>query len=297
MGSTGAEGQRSVPGLTNVSHLDPLTWANPLLDTLEAQALVPMFGDNPIELGVHGSGEKMLAELRADARYQVLFTAAFPDEDAPFTIGHVIRALACFERTLVSSNSPYDNYLRGESTALSEAADAGRKLFFSKRLGCGGCHHGADLTDAVAAKTDASVRPSHDAAPFHNTGLYNLDSNGGYPGSTGLVAFTGDRADMGRFRTPSLRNVAITAPYMHDGSVSTLEDAVKHYSAGGRTVTEGPFKGDGSASPLKSVFVSRADLNEDEIAAVVAFLESLTDAQLLRDPRYGNPWADPAGHP
>src|SRR5690606_39002290 len=102
-----------------------------------------------------------------------------------------------------------------------------------ERLECFHCHGGYNFTDAVV---DRSMLFPQRA--FHNTGLYNLDGNGAYPeNNTGVHAITGDAADMGKFRAPTLRNIALTAPYMHDGSVATLEDVIRIYAAGGRNIT------------------------------------------------------------
>jgi cytochrome c peroxidase len=130
--------------------------------------------------------------------------------------------------------------------------------------------------------------------PFHNTGLYNLDGEGAYPeGNRGLYEITFEPGDMGRFRAPSLRNVAVTAPYMHDGSIATLSEVVDHYARGGRLVAEGPFAGDGAESPLKSEFVQGFELAETEKADLVAFLEALTDPDFLANPAFSNPWTQP----
>ena len=111
---------------------------------------------------------------------------------------------------------------------------------------------------------------------FHNTGLYNIDGKGAYPAeNTGVFAVTHLPSDMGRFRAPTLRNIAVTAPYMHDGSVATLEDALDHYAAGGRTLAAGPNAGDGSKSPLKSELINGFALSAGEKADVVEFLKSL----------------------
>ena len=103
---------------------------------------------------------------------------------------------------------------------------------------------------------------------------------------------TGERRDMGRFKAPSLRNVAVTAPYMHDGSIATLDDVIAHYERGGRLIESGPFAGDGRLSPFKSEFVTGFELNDSERADLIAFLESLTDEQVLTDARFSNPFAD-----
>ncbi len=127
--------------------------------------------------------------------------------------------------------------------------------------------------------------------PFHNTGLYNIDGMGGYPEpNTGAHEVTGRAVEMGAFRAASLRNIAVTAPYMHDGSIATLAEVIRTYAAGGRNITEGEHIGDGRRNPYKDSFVAGFDITEEEIADVIAFLNSLTDEQLLIDTRYGNPF-------
>jgi cytochrome c peroxidase len=126
---------------------------------------------------------------------------------------------------------------------------------------------------------------------FHNTGLYNIGGTGAYPpGGTGVHEISGMAADMGRFRAPSLRNVAVTAPYMHDGSIATLEEVLDHYAAGGRTIASGPHAGVGSDNPYKSGFIVGFTITAEERADVIAFLESLTDEEFLVDPRHATPW-------
>ena len=126
---------------------------------------------------------------------------------------------------------------------------------------------------------------------FHNTGLYNLGPAGAYPDpNTGVHAVTQRAADMGRFKPPSLRNIALTAPYMHDGSLRTLTDVVRHYEAGGRTIAAGASQGVGPTNPQKSEFVSGFTLTDEERGDLVAFLESLTDQAFISDPRFANPW-------
>ena len=128
---------------------------------------------------------------------------------------------------------------------------------------------------------------------FQNTGLYNVDGQGAYPlGNTGLFEFTNDPKDMGRFRVPPLRNVALTAPYMHDGSIATLEEVLDFYTAGGRDVTSGPHVGDGRTSPLKNPLVRPFELSAQERADLIAFLESLTDLDFVNDPRLSDPFGE-----
>jgi Cu/Ag efflux protein CusF len=126
---------------------------------------------------------------------------------------------------------------------------------------------------------------------FHNTGLYNLKGETSYPSeNTGVYEFTHETEDVGKFKAPTLRNIALTAPYMHDGSIPTLEDAIDHYKRGGRAVASGPNAGDGAANPNKSEFVRPFALSNQEKSDLLAFLKSLTDEEVLRDPRFGDPW-------
>jgi cytochrome c peroxidase len=287
-GSTGDMTPRGSMSLVNVGYTVTLTWANATLRQLERQALVPMFGERPVELGLAGMEAAMLGRLRADARYPGMFRAAFPGQPEPVTLDNVTKAIATFERAILSADSPYDRHLRGDRGALSASALRGKDLFFGERLECFHCHGGFNLTDAVIT---AATRIEE--TPFHNTGLYNVDGRGAYPASnTGLYEITSSATDMGRFRAPTLRNIALTAPYMHDGSAATLEDAIDHYAAGGRTIATGPNAGDGSRSPLRSEFVRGFQLSPQERGDLIAFLRALTDESLLRDPRFADPFGN-----
>lgn len=286
LGSTGDLTPRSSMSVVNSGYNATLTWANPSVRTLERQAMVPMFGESPVELGLAGREAEMLARLRADPRYPPMFQRAFPGAADPVTLDNVLKAIASFERAILSADSPYDRHLRGDATALGESARRGMALFFGERLECFHCHGGFNLSDSVIT---AATRI--DETPFHNNGLYNVDGRGAYPApNTGVFAITANPADMGRFRAPSLRNIAVTAPYMHDGSIATLEEVVDHYAAGGRNVTSGPNAGNGATSPLRSELVQGFVISPTEKADVVAFLRALTDETLLRDPRLSDPF-------
>ncbi len=286
VGITGQVHPRSSMSLANVAYSPVLTWANLKMDRLEQQALVPMFGEEPVEMGLAGREQELLARIAAEPRYQALFPAAFPGDRTPITLQNLTKAIAAFERTLLSGDSPYDRARAGQREALSPAAQRGERLFLSERLECFHCHGGFNFTGSVdfAGKANPEIE-------FHNTGLYNIDGRGSYPApNTGLMAVTGDSADMGSFKAPTLRNVAVTAPYMHDGSIATLDEVVAHYMAGGRTIAEGPNAGIGSASPLKSAFVPGFQLTDEERHDLVAFLESLTDSAFLTDEPFSDPW-------
>lgn len=285
VGATGAIHPRGSMSLVNVAYASRLNWANHLQDRLEIQALTPLFGDEPPEMGMSGREEGVVQVLRDDAFYAQRFPATFPNDADPFSILNAVRAIASFTRSIVSFDSPYDHFLRGDATALNAAQQRGMQLFFSERLECFHCHGGFNFTDS-STHANAMV----ETAGFHNTGLYNLGGDGAYPAdNTGLFDLTGKRRDMGRFKAPSLRNIAVTAPYMHDGSIETLDGVIDHYARGGRLITEGPTAGDGRLNPYRSEFVSGFELSLQEREDLIAFLHSLTDSSVLTDQRFRDP--------
>jgi cytochrome c peroxidase len=286
IGSTGQLHPRSSMSLANVGYAPTLTWANPLMVALERQALVPLFGDAPIELGLYSIGQ-IEERLRGVAIYRESFRAAFPEVEQPVTANHMNKALAAFQRTLISGRSAFDRwFFDGDDTAMSESAQRGYALFEGPALGCSRCHAGFNFSDHTRADGEANS-----AAPYHNTGLYNLDRAGTYPEpNTGVYEVTLNPADMGRFKVPSLRNIAVTAPYMHDGSIATLSEVLDHYAAGGRTIVDGRYAGKGSENPLKSERLTGFLLDSEQRADLLAFLESLTDHDFLGDPRFSDPW-------
>jgi cytochrome c peroxidase len=228
---------------------------------------------------------QILARLAADPYYKTAFSAAFPETADPIAFKSIIDAIATFERGLVSVGSRYDLYLQGKAE-LGEAEQRGHDLFFGEKAECHHCHGSSNLDDQFVHAKSREVE-----TPFHNTGLYNIDGRGAYPHpNRGLLETSGEASDMGRFRAPSLRNVAVTAPYMHDGSVATLEEVIEIYAQGGRKIDTGSNAGDGRASPLKSDLIVRIELTKDEKADLVAFLRTLTDESFLASPRFADPW-------
>ncbi len=291
VGATGEVHPRNSMSLTNIAYSPVLTWANPLQTKLESQALVPLFGEHPVEMGMVGREEEILTMLRGDRFYAQSFPAAFalPSSLNPadtITIHNLMKALAAFQRSLISFDSPYDRYrYRGEVNAISTGAKRGEVLFNSEKLECFHCHSGLNFTDSI--KHD---RLAFQEIAFHNTGLYNLDPQGAYPPeNTGLYEITENPADMGKFKTPSLRNISLTAPYMHDGSVATLEEAIDHYAAGGRTISSGKYAGVGRTNPLKSIFINGFNLSPQEKQDLIEFLESLTDESFIHNPAFSDP--------
>ena len=198
------------------------------------------------------------------------------------TLANVVKAIASFERTLVSGDAPLDRYLyRDDKSAMSGPALRGMKAFFSSRLRCAECHGSFNLSGPVDFE-GAETAGKKLLLVFHNTGLYDLDGHGAYPAiDRGLVDVTRRTADMGRFRAPTLRNVAVTAPYMHDGSVPTLEAAIAHYAKGGKP------------SLFRSDRVRGFLMSPGDKADVLAFLESLTDQGFLTNPAFAAPAAGP----
>jgi cytochrome c peroxidase len=286
-GSTGQPHPRNSMSLPNVAYQVVLGWANIETRRLESQALIPMLGTAPVELGLAGREAEVLQRLTRVPVYPPLFRAAFPGESAPFTVDNVTRAIASFERTFVSGDSPYDRYKRGIANSISDAAKRGEALFTSDRLKCSQCHSGIMFTNAARW----TGGPTSGDPEFFNTGLYNVGTNGAYPSpNTGLQAITGVASDMGKFKVPSLRNIEVTFPYMHDGTVATLSDVIDHYAAGGRTLVGGANAGVGSASPFKSALITGFTITASEKSDVIAFLRSLTDSTFLTTPRLSNPW-------
>ncbi len=234
-GIDGRKGRRNGPSLLNRAYAQSLFWDGRAA-TLEAQALQPI--QNPMEMGSHI--DEVLNRLRANPAYGRSFAAAFNDGiSAP----NVAKALASFERTLLAGNSAVDRFRNGDVSALSDSARQGLWLFESRGL-CWKCHSGRNFTDEK----------------FHNTGV----SWGKTPPDLGRFEASGKDEDRGRFKTPTLRNLASTRPYVHDGSLATLREVVEFYSRGGTPNL--------NLDPL----MKPLDLSENDIQSLVYFLEALT---------------------
>lgn len=225
---------RNTPTLLNVAFASRLLWDG-RAGSLEEQALLPI--QSPEEM--HQDLDELEDELNSVPGYVEQFQAVF---GTPATREGVARAIAAFERTLLTEPSPFDRYLGGDQEALSESAKRGLELFRGD-AGCIRCHHGPLLSDGRTYRLGVSFQDD------------------------GLATVTGRREDRGKFRTPSLRNVAQTGPYMHDGSLKTLEDVVFFYYRGVPAAASGGLRLD--IEPLTGQSFS-------EIPDLVSFLESLT---------------------
>lgn len=283
VGSTGEKIRRNANSLVNIAYNKTLTWAHDGLNSIERQLLIPMFGEEPVELGITGHEEEILKRFQTP-QYQALFQQAFPDQTINFDL--IVKAIASFVRSLVSLDSPFDHYAYdNKDDAISESALRGMTLFFSEKLECHHCHGGFNFTQSTTHEKQLL-----DRRPFHNTGLYYTDVDKGYPKKDiGLAEVSLNEKDNGRFRAPTLRNIAVSAPYMHDGSIATLDEVVDFYAAGGRNIESGKFKGDGRANPLKNAFVKGFEITAQEKQDLLAFLNTLTDNNFLNNPKFAPP--------
>lgn len=245
VGAVGKTGVRNAPSIMNAAYDLALFWDG-RATSLEDQVGVPM--EDPVEMNQHHA--VTVSKIGADPSYQQQFASAFGP--GPITIGKIEKALASFERTLLSGDSPFDRYeFGGDKTALSPAAIRGLDIFKDPAKGnCVACH---TIGKTYALFTDGK---------FHNTGL-GVDAEGELT-DLGRYAETKVETDKGAFKTPSLRNVAESAPYMHDGSLKTLNDVVDFYVGGGNS---NPYL-DKNMKPLNLTARDRSDL--------VEFLKSLS---------------------
>ncbi|HXE13094.1 MAG TPA: di-heme enzyme [Bryobacteraceae bacterium] len=284
VGVTGEHHPRRAMALANVAYFAVFNWANPTVKSLEQQMLTPLFNNHPVELGLQRDNPEALRKLLSDPVYRQLFPKAFPGDAGPYTFDHITKAIAAFERTLISGNSPYDRYrYQHQPDAISASAKRGEDLFFHAPFHCSRCHGGITFGGSSAFDDDDPE--------FFNTGLYNLPGLFSFPkDNLGLYEFTHNLKDVGKFGPPSLRNVAVRAPYMHDGSISTLDGVLNHYAAGGRTIASGPYAGVGSKNPNRSDFVEGFTLTSQQRQDLLAFLASLTDTQFLQNPQFADPW-------
>jgi cytochrome c peroxidase len=243
VGALGDALPRNAMALVNVAYNVSFGWVEPNLRSLETQMRQPLLNTHPVELGLAGREESVSARLASDPTYAKAFADAFPNDGPAATFDHVVKAIATFERTLISGNSPFDRYVfQGDHTALSEPAKRGMALFFSRSAGCSGCHSG-----------------------FNFTGTWR-DSQG----DTGKPAFANNGTSTRPMRVPTLRNVALTAPYMHDGRFATLEAVLDHYFSLGED------------SIRYDARLPRAALDMQQRADLIAFLTGLTDEDFVR---------------
>jgi cytochrome c peroxidase len=244
VGIKGRKVNRNSPTLANLVFRERFNWDGGV-DELKKQIFVPVQAHNEMDM----TFEELEQRLRNHREYPQLFEKAYDRQPDTYSI---IRAIASYERTLISANSPYDQYLQGDSSALTASQKRGKRLFFSEKAECFHCHNGALFSDHA----------------FHNNGIKAQYED------KGRFDITGNQRDIGKFLTPTLRNIAVTAPYMHDGSVKTLEAVMDHYAEGGKD------------HPNQSVLIQPLDLTEKDKQDLINFLHSLTDERFLNNPEH-----------
>ena len=276
-------GTRNAPTVVNAAYFASQFWDGRSAD-LEDQSQHPFV--NPVEMGLKDH-EPILKIVRSDPTYVAGFKQSFGVEPAAITMDHVKKAIASFERTLVAGDSPFDRwYFGGDKTAMSEAAVRGFKVFLEDGR-CVSCHtieqDHALFTDNRFHNIGAGINRIQDKVPeiapkFLEAKAKGMDVDKAVlsdPNSSelGRFAVTDGLDELGSFKTPTLRNVAVTAPYMHDGSVKTLRDVVVHYNNGGVT-----NKGE-RVNDFLSGGIRELNLDEQQISDLVAFMEALTSPQ------------------
>jgi cytochrome c peroxidase len=283
-------GTRNAPTVVNAAYNKTQFWDGRSPD-LEDQALHPFL--NPVEMALPNH-DALIAIVRADEDYVKAFRQVFDVQASDITMTEVTRAIAAFERTQVAGNSPFDRwYFAGEADAMSESAQRGFDVFLADGR-CISCHvieqDQAVFTDHRFHNIGVGINDMQDrvvevATAFQREKLDNPDLDVDIEALTdanvselGRFAISDELSDVGAFKTPTLRNIAKTAPYMHDGSIETLRDVVTHYNNGGVTNEGDPVNAfiSGGIKPL--------DLSEEQIDDLVAFMEALTSPEYEAPP-------------
>ena len=243
IGVAGAMGMRNAPTLSNIGYA-PFLFADGGVQALELQAQSPIFSLDEMHFSIAG----FLDRIENDEEYESMFSEAYDREPDAFGIS---RAIACFERTMISGKSRFDQYeYQGVSNALSDQELRGKALFFSAETECSSCH----------------IPPLFTNYEFENIGLYTAYTD------SGRARISDQPEDRGKFKVPTLRNVEVTGPYMHNGSIASLEEVVEHFNSGGADHIN------------QSAYVKPLNLTNQDKADLVAFLKSLTDQSFLNNP-------------
>ena len=273
--------QRNTQPIFNLSFLKFLTAADSSIRTHLQQMENPLFNTHTIEMGAAGHEAEILAIIKNDKQYNTLFANAGYQSDWE----HIKKAISQFEESIISLNSPYDKYLQRHSNELSQSEKNGKQLFFSTNLKCATCHGGQNFS------TSNMLEKNGDTTFYFNIGLYNLDGKGAFPEyDQGLYEHTKNKNDIGKFRVPTLRNLAFTAPYFHDGSAASLQEVIDHYASGGRKIVDGVYKGNGNTNPNKHPLINGFNISSKEKIDLIEFLLSLSDSNFIKNPIYQNPF-------
>ena len=275
--------QRNTQPLFNLSELKYLTASDSSLHNPLQQMNNPLFNTHPIEMGIKGNELIILKRIETDETYLQLFSKA----SLHLSWENIKIAIAQFTLSIKSKSSPYDKFIKGDSNALSINEKKGKDLFFSAKTKCASCHGGNNFN------TPSLINAKGEIDFYFNTGLYNIDGNGAYPlYDQGLLQHTKNNNDMGKFRVPTLRNLAYTAPYMHDGSIASLNEAIDLYINGGRKITNGINKGDGTKNKYRHPLINQISITKEEKKNLLSFLLTLSDAAFIKNAEYQNPFLE-----
>ena len=276
--SLGENVPHNAPSLINSVYLKYYDWANINTTNFEQQIKRPLYNHQPIELGLDKHIKELQLFLKNDSLYSNLFKQAFPKTDSLFTLTQIEKAIADYETTLVSTSSNFDE------NKMDSSAQNGYKLFTSNKLNCATCHPPPYFTLATQTKNIDSV--------FANIGLYNVGNKNQYPANdNGIFSITKNAKDNGKFKIPSLRNVMLTAPYMHDGSIDNIEQVIDMYANGGRNIAYANNKGNGKLNKNKSNLITGFVITENEKKDLINFLNSLTDSSIFYKHSFQNPFS------
>ncbi len=298
-GITGEVHPRNSQHLPNVAYLPRITWNNPILKSLEQQALVPLFGETPVELGL--TNDQYLVKIKADNRYKTLFNDAFPGNSDPVNEKNIRFALSSFQRSMISGNSPFDKAVyQKDNSALNASALRGLAFFNGETAECFHCHGGFNFTDTVLH--NATV---FEEVFYHNNGTRTKAFLDAQPKEKqGLKEITGLESDQGKFKSPSLRNISVTFPYMHDGSIMCDAIADPNQAAGqaagatrdtcarnalGKVIDQYARGGNGHPN-VDTTLIRPFSLQTQEKEDLINFLMALKDDEFLNNPKFSNPF-------
>lgn len=237
---------RHAMALVNLAYQTRFGWADNEVNSLALQMQGPLFSEMPVEMGANRNRDEILGRLRSSPQYPALFLAAFGESDSEINFKHIATAIEAFELSLISLNSPFDRWVLQDQRPR-EAAVRGFKLFRSEKMGCSGCHQGLNFS----------------SEGYFRTGVETSDR--------GLEKVTTIEQDAFKFKVPGLRNILLSAPYMHRGQLADIESVLQHYASG----------------PNPEIGLSGFEISQAEIADLIAFLSTLTDADFLSDPALG----------
>lgn len=299
-GITNETHPRNSQHLTNVAYNTKLTWANTQMTSLEVQSRVPLFGETPIELGL--TNNDYLTKLKNDSAYQRLFVAAFGNADTAVNEQNVRFALSSFQRSMISGWSPFDKAKEGDRSGYSASASRGSNFFNGETAECFHCHGGFNFTD-----TNLHTGQSQSEFAYHNNGTHTKAYFDALPiAKQGLKEITLQESDQGKFKAPSLRNVGLTFPYMHDGSIMCDNSANPNHATGlangatretcarnalAKVITQYANGGNGHPN-VDTGLIRPFTIQPSEKEDLINFLLSLTDQQFINDPQFSNPFTN-----